>query len=187
MFTVARTRSPPSQLVARTRAFMPRTAACCAASAASQRVRAPAPGTGRATGGAWRAAERQRASTRSTTAARSRAALHRPAALFASSVRMRSPSSRATRSVGLKPERAPVGRERAVALLALRVQIAEVLQDLGVAGLEPPRLLQVDVGARQIAGVEVGPAEAVDDRRPSPGDSATAACRRWMARGRSWS
>jgi len=34
MFTVARTRSPPSQLVARTRAFMPRTAACCADSAA---------------------------------------------------------------------------------------------------------------------------------------------------------
>ena len=101
-----------------------------------QRVGAPAPDRGardrRRVRAAAAASERPAPPDRgpSPRVAAAARGLHRPAALFASRVRMRSPSSRATRSLGLKPERAPVGRERALALLALRVQIAEVLEDL---------------------------------------------------------
>src|SRR6185295_16399610 len=56
------------------------------------------------------------------------------------------------------------GGERAGAVLAAGVEIAEVLEDLGVARLEAPGLLEEEARARQIPGAEVRPAQAVDDR-----------------------
>ena len=132
MFTVARTRSPPSQLVARTRALI-RATACWRPARAAVKASGVGAGYGRATGGACTqpitkapstnapTANRQSANRRSAKPGRMKPRpatarsgspfsrgdhhlpatdLHLPAALLASSVRRRSPSSRATRSLG---------------------------------------------------------------------------------------